>query len=431
MVSAPSAAAANTTHSGTKPKQVAIIGAGPAGLFAAECLAAAGQRVTIYERMPSPARKFLMAGRGGLNLTHSEPLETFLSRHVEEGTLIRDAVSVLPPSAIIAWANGLGIETFTGSSGRVFPKQMKASPLLRAWLKRLAEAGVTINLRHTWRGFTTEGRAIVAGPLNEEHEIEADAVLLAVGGASWPKLGSDGAFAAILTQRGVAVAPLSPSNCGIEIVWSEIFRNKFQGTPLKRIAATAGDTTRRGEAMITARGLEGGVVYALSHALRSDLARCASTITIDLRPDMAGDELARRLLSGPKKDSLSNRLRKAAGLSPAASSLLREAGPPPREAEELARRIKSVSLQVTGLSGLERAISTAGGVMQAAVDDRLMLRAMPGVFVAGEMLDFDAPTGGYLLQAAFATGARVAEGIQQWLAAETAPGHSTTAAKGP
>lgn len=427
---ASSAAAVRTTHLAAITKHVAIIGAGPAGLFAAERLAAAGQRVTIYERMPSPARKFLMAGRGGLNLTHSEALEVFLTRYTESGARIRDAVSGFPPSAIIAWANGLGIETFTGSSGRVFPKQMKASPLLRSWLKRLAEAGVTINLRHRWRGFTAEGRAIVAGPQDEVHEIEADAVLLAVGGASWPKLGSNGAFAAILTNCGVEVAPLSPSNCGIEIAWSETFRVKFQGAPLKRIAATAGDTTRRGEAVITARGLEGGVVYALSRALRSDLAHGASMITIDLRPDMAEDDLARRLRSAPKKDSLSNRLRKSAGLSPAASSLLREAGPPPREPQELARRIKSLSLHVTGLSGLERAISTAGGVTQAALDDQLMLRAMPGVFVAGEMLDFDAPTGGYLLQAAFATGARAAEGILQWLAAETAPSHSMTAAKG-
>ena len=411
-------------------KHVAIIGAGPAGLFAAERLAAAGHRVAIYERMPSPARKFLMAGRGGLNLTHSEPLETFLSRYVEEGTLVRDAVRDFPPEALISWANALGIETFTGSSGRVFPREMKASPLLRAWLKRLAEAGVTMNLRHTWRGFTSDGRAIVTGPQGEKHEIEAGAVLLALGGASWPKLGSDGAFAEILAQRGVAVAPLSPSNCGIEIAWSEIFRDKFQGAPLKRIAVSVRGSTRRGEAVVTARGLEGGVVYALSDALRSDLALRAAAITIDLRPDMSEEDLTLRLLSAPKKDSLSNRLRKAAGLSPAANSLLREGGPPPREAGELARRIKSLSLHVTGLGGLERAISTAGGVTQAAVDDRLMLRAMPGVFVVGEMLDFDAPTGGYLLQAAFATGARAAEGILQWLAAETAPGHSMTAAKG-
>lgn len=411
----PPATSASSTCRAENSRHVAIIGAGPAGLFAAERLAAAGHQVTIYERMPSPARKFLMAGRGGLNLTHSEPLETFLGRTIEEGTLIRDCIRDLPPETLVAWANGLGIETFTGSSGRVFPKQMKASPLLRAWLKRLTEAGVTLNLRHRWLGFTPDGRAIVADPQEEEHEIEADAVLLALGGGSWPKLGSDGAFASILAERGVAVAPLSPSNCGIEIAWSDVLRDKFQGAPLKRIAATVGDTTRRGEAMITRSGLEGGVVYALSEALRFELARGAATITIDLRPDMTEDDLARRLLSAAKKDSFSNRLRKAAGLSPATVSLVREAGPLPNDGHELARRIKCVSLLVTGLSGIERAISTAGGVKCDAVDAHLMLRALPGVFVAGEMLDFDAPTGGYLLQAAFATGARASVGILEWL----------------
>lgn len=400
---------------------VAIVGAGPAGLFAAEHLAAQGLAVTIYERMPSPARKFLMAGRGGLNLTHSEDFAKFVNRYHDPAGVIARAVTAFPPSALIAWANGLGAETFVGSSGRVFPKAMKASPLLRAWLRRLSDLGVVLKTGWTWRGFGGAPTTLSFDAAGEPQTVRADAVLLALGGASWPRLGSDGTWTRILEDAGVAITPLQASNCGVVVPWSAPMAKHF-GAPLKRTAVTCGAITIRGEAVITKDGLEGGAVYALSQPIRDALQRDpqSAALTFDLRPDTDVDALGNRLAQSDRKDSLSNMLRKAASLSPAAIAILREFGPLPRNPAELAARIKSVSIPVAGLSGLDRAISTAGGVCAAGIDDALMLRDLPGVFVAGEMLDFDAPTGGYLLQATFSTGNAAARGIAAWTARHAA-----------
>lgn len=398
------------------PPHVLIVGAGPAGLFAAERLSAAGVRVTVAERMPSPARKFLMAGRGGLNLTHSEPLDAFRPRYAEAAPRVATWLDRLSPADLIAWAQGLGQPVFTGSSGRVFPRAMKASPLLRAWLARLADRGVTLNTRWTWTGL--EGPAVLFDTPVGPHRETPDALVLAAGGASWPRLGSDGGWRALLEARGVAVAPFRPSNAGVDVAWSSVFADRFAGQPLKGVALSHGERTVRGEAMVAHYGLEGGAVYALSADLRRALDRDGTTtLTVDLRPDLSIAALAARIARGQGKDSVSNQLRKAAGLSPVAVGLLREIpGEIPAGPEKLARRIKAVRLTLTGLQGLDRAISSAGGVRLDQVDDGLMLTALPGVFVAGEMLDWEAPTGGYLLQACFASGAVAADGVLAWLA---------------
>jgi uncharacterized flavoprotein (TIGR03862 family) len=392
---------------------VLIVGAGPAGLFAAERLSDAGLHVTVAERMPSPARKFLLAGRGGLNLTHSEPIDAFRARYGEAAPRVSGWLDRLSPADLNAWAEGLGQSTFIGSSGRVFPKAMKASPLLRAWLARLADRNVTLRTRWTWAGQNGVGAAFDTpdGP----QRIEADAVVLTMGGASWPRLGSDGGWREILV--GVEIAPFRPTNAGVNVAWSEVFAGRFAGQPLKTIALTHGDRAVRGEAMVARYGLEGGAVYALSADLRRALDRDGTTtLTVDLRPDLTVEALADRLARGRGKDSLSNWLRKAAGLSPVAVGLLREIpGEVPVGPDKLARRIKAVRLLVTDMQGLERAISSAGGVRLDQVDDRLMFVALPGVFVAGEMLDWEAPTGGYLLQACFASGAVAADGVLAWL----------------
>jgi uncharacterized flavoprotein (TIGR03862 family) len=390
---------------------IAIIGAGPAALIAAEGLAQAGCRVSLFERMASPARKFLIAGRGGLNLTHSEARSPFLARYGDAADWLSPMLDAFPPARLRDWAEGLGEPTFVGSSGRVFPRSFKASPLLRAWLARLDRLGVTLNRNHLWRGWSEAGALRFATPTGEV-EVVADAVLLALGGASWPRLGGDGGWVEILSGQGVEVAPLRPANSGARIAWSEPFRTRFAGAPLKRIALSLGTRRVRGEAMIDTAGLEGGAVYALSAALREAIAaEGRAALLVDLRPDMSEAALAARLAAARKGESLANRLRKAAGLSPAAAGLLREAGPLSPEPAALAARIKAVPLNVAAMAGLERAISTAGGVRRDMVDDRLMLRACPGVFVAGEMLDWEAPTGGYLLQASFATGHAAACGV--------------------
>ncbi len=389
---------------------VLIAGAGPAGLMAAEILSGSGVAVTIADRMPSPARKFLIAGRGGLNLTHSEAPERFLTRYEAGGDWLAPMIAACPPAALMAWAEELGEPVFTGSSGRVFPKSFKASPLLRAWLRRLDAAGVRLLTRTAYLGGGTDG-ARLAGPAGEE-VVPADAVLLALGGASWPRLGSDGGWAPILAEAGVPVAPLVPSNAGVAIAWSDWLRSRFAGTPLKRIALTLGGARVRGEAILTRDGLEGGAVYALSGPLRRALASGDATLTLDLRPDLDVAALARRIGRADRKVSTANRLRRA-GLAPVAAALMREAAGAalPAEAEGLAALAKAVPLRVSGLSGLERAISSAGGVRREGVDDGLMLKALPGTFVAGEMLDWDAPTGGYLLTATMASGVRAARGI--------------------
>jgi uncharacterized flavoprotein (TIGR03862 family) len=401
--------------------RVAVIGGGPAGLMAAERLAAAGVAVTVYDRMASVGRKFLLAGRGGLNLTHSEPLEDFIGRYPPNQHL-RAAIEAFPPERVRAWCEALGQETFVGTSGRVFPKAMKASPLLRAWLRRLQGEGVTFAMRHRFIGW--QDRALVfARPDGTTVTDTPDATVLALGGASWSRLGSDGGWVAALADVGVTVAPLQPANCGFLARWSEPFRNRRAGAPLKRIAVSFGERMVRGEAVITTDGIEGGAIYALSAPLREAiLARGEAILSVDLRPDVAEADLAAQVARGRRKESLSTSLRKTAKLSPAAIDLLREAAahdsvrpgdlPPP----QLARLIKAVPVRLTGIAPIARAISTAGGVSFAEIDCNFMLRRLPGVFVAGEMLDWEAPTGGYLLQAALATGVAAAMGAIAWTA---------------
>ncbi len=388
----------------SEPAPIAIIGAGPAGLIAADVLSAAGKRVIVFERMPSLARKFLMAGRGGLNLTHSEPFERFVARYGKASERLRPMLDALTPSNLIAWCEGLGQETFVGSSGRVFPKAMKASPLLRALLSRLANQGAEIVTRATWRGWRDDGALVFDGAA----PLHASAALLALGGASWPRLGSDGSWRDILAARGVEITPFAPTNVGFTVKWSEHLRARFAGHPLKGIAIRCGDLHTRGEAMITRYGLEGGAVYALSSVLP---ARTPIAIALDLRPALSEQEIAAKLVRSKHGDTLSSTLRKALGLTPAATALLYENGPPPRDPASLAALIKAIPIALTSPQGLERAISSSGGVAWSAVDDTLQLRALPGVYVAGEMLDWEAPTGGYLLQACFATGAWAARAI--------------------
>ena len=392
---------------------VAVIGAGPAGLMAAEVLARGGASVTVYDRMPSVGRKFLLAGRGGLNLTHSEPMVPFLARYGEAAGRLGPLVEAFPPRALIDWAEALGQETFVGSSGRVFPKALKASPLLRAWLARLRDLGVEIRPRHDWTGWNADGALRFMTP-DGETSVSPDATILALGGASWPKLGSTGDWAGVLAQAGVAVSPLKPANAGFDVAWSEIVRDRFAGEPLKGVALTFGRVRVRGEAMVTRHGLEGGAVYALSAALRDAIqAQGSAKLWIDLRPDARAEELAAKLAQQPTHQSAANRLRKALHLTPLETNILREAHGKDLASDPaaLAQAIKGAPLTLTGVRPIARAISTAGGVGFDAVDQDLMLTARPGVFVAGEMLDWEAPTGGYLLQASFATGVAAARGV--------------------
>lgn len=396
--------------------RVAIVGGGPAGLAAAERLAEAGVDVVVFEQMATVGRKLLMAGRGGLNLTHGEPLETFLTRYGESRDWLRPMIEAYPPDHVRAWADELGEQTFVGSSGRVFPKAMKASPLLRAWIARLTDRGVDIRTRHRWVGFADGGIVVSRGA--ETEIVPADAVILALGGRSWPRLGSDGTWTELLASAGVDVTPLAPSNAGVAIGWSShVLRHA--GAPLKRIAVAFDGQSVRGEAVITRTGLEGGAIYQVVPGVRDALARSGSArLTIDLRPDLDIDTLAADLAAVPRKSSLSTRLGKGGRLSPAAIAVLREpwgAALPP-DPGALAAAVKSAPLTVTAIAGFERAISTAGGIARSAVDADLMLRAHPGIFVAGEMLDWDAPTGGYLLQATLATGRWAAEGVLRLLA---------------
>jgi uncharacterized flavoprotein (TIGR03862 family) len=399
---------------------IAIIGAGPAGLMAADRLyrngAGAGRTITVYDRMRRPGRKFLLAGRGGLNLTNAEPLDAFLDRYPQASARdrIARAIAGFTPDDLRAWAGELGVETFVGTSQRIFPKELKASPMLRAWLRWLDVRGVRFAFAHRWCGFAGDGGIVFETP-DGETSVRPDATLLALGGASWPRLGSDGAWRETLLAGGVAVADLEASNCGVLIGWSDLYRERFHGVPLKRVAVTmAGDTKAvRGDLMVTRRGLEGGPVYALGPALRASLQNAGvAQLTLDLRPDVTADALAERLAKGRAKETLTNALRKRAALQPAAINLLREARRElPSSPTELADLIKAVPLDATGLMGLDRAISTAGGVIDDAISDDFSLVARPDVFVAGEMIDWDAPTGGYLLQACFATGVAAADGI--------------------
>ena len=390
-----------------------VIGGGPAGLMAAETLAERGHRVTVADAAPSPARKFLLAGRGGLNLTHSEPIEGFLDRYGSSRERLAPAILGLPPEALRLWSASLGEPTFVGSSGRVFPQSFKATALLRGWLRSLDRLGVQLRSRHRLIALTPGG-ARFATPKGEE-TIEADAVVLALGGASWPRLGADGRWVEVLRAAGIGVSPLRPSNSGFLVDWSEHFRERFAGQPLKSVKWSFRGADSRAEAVITRTGVEGGAIYALSSALRDAVeGEGSAELTLDLKPDATLEHLVQRLVR-PAGASLSTFLRKAANLAPVAIGLLRETGPIPEAPDALAERIKALPLRISGIAPIARAISSAGGVEWADVDEHFMLRALPGVFVAGEMIDWEAPTGGYLLQGAFATGAAAGRGAAEWL----------------
>lgn len=381
--------------------------------MAAEVLANAGLSVTVFDRMPSLGRKLLMAGRGGLNLTHSEPLDRFLDRYGAARDWLEPAIRAFPPEALIAWCEGLGQETFIGSSGRVFPRAMKASPLLRAWLRRLDGLGVAVRLRHRWTGWDDNAALTFDAP-GGPVAMRPDVTILALGGASWPRLGSDGAWTGLIPA---GVAPLRPANCGFLIDWPDSVRTRFAGHPLKRIAVSFDGRTVRGEALITETGLEGGAIYALSGPLRDAIAAHGpQTLLIDLRPDLDPAALTDRLSSPRRGQSLSNFLRKQAGLAPEAIGLIQAAlhrgaaGP-----DDLPALIKALPLTVRAPAAIDRAISSAGGVRRETLSSGFMMRDRPGVFVAGEMLDWEAPTGGYLLQAAISTGVAAANQAARWL----------------
>lgn len=395
-------------------KQIAIIGAGPSGLMAAEHIAAAGHAVTIYDRMPSPARKFLIAGRGGLNLTHSEPLDAFLTRYGTAAEWLAPSIRAFPPDALRAWCKSLGQETFVGSSGRVFPRSMKAVKLLRAWLQRLDKLGVQYKPRHDWQGL--EGNALhFLNAGGKPITITPDATLLALGGASWPRLGSNGTWVEILTTNGIQIAPLRPSNVGFLTTWSTHFSERFAGSPLKQIALTHQGITHRGEAMITANGIEGGAVYTLSAAIRDAITANRETqLEIDLRPTMSLEALTEKLQQPRANKSLSTYLRKL-GFDSLAINLLRETTTPETlknlGAAALAAHLKNIPITLTGSTGMGRAISSAGGIPHTELTDSFMLKSKPSIFAAGEMLDWEAPTGGYLLQGCFSTAVAAANGI--------------------
>jgi uncharacterized flavoprotein (TIGR03862 family) len=410
------------SHSSSRPAHVAVIGGGPAGLMAAEVLAGGGAHVTLYERMPSAGRKFLLAGRGGLNLTHSEELERLLERYGAATPRLRAAIEAFSPAALRAWCEGLGQVTFVGSSGRIFPQALKASPLLRAWLRRLAAMGVEFKSRHRWVGWDGDGALIFDIPQGRV-SAHADATMLALGGASWPRLGSDGGWVEVMAKAGIKVTPLAPANCGFVAAWSDVFIGRFEGQPLKRIALSFASHKARGEAMVTRGGLEGGGIYALSGRLREAIAADGeAVIHIDLRPDIAAAALAQRLEAPRGKQSLATFLRKTLALAPVAIGLLHEATAESLERASamtpaaLAALIKAVPIRLRGVAPLASAISTAGGVAFEEINESFMLRHRPGVFVAGEMLDWEAPTGGYLLQASFATAAAAGRGALAWLA---------------
>lgn len=379
--------------------------------MAAEVIAGAGVPVTVFERMARPGAKLLLAGRGGLNLTHSEPFEAFAARYGAASAWMRPHLAAFPPAAAVAWCEGLGQPVFTGTSGRIFPRAGKTSPLLRAWLRRLEQHGVRMELRTTWTGWNADGALTFAN----RAPFSATATVLALGGASWPRLGADGAWTALLPASDIA--PLRPSNCGFAVDWSDVFRTRHASAPLKRIALAFGGTSVRGEAIVTAAGIEGGAVYALSAPLRDAIARDGSaTVFVDLRPDVDAADLARRLDKPRAAASLSTFLRKQAALSPVAVGLVQEAlhaG----NTTPLAALVKALPVRLDAPSPLARAISTAGGLKLAALDDTLMLQGRPGVFAAGEMLDWEAPTGGYLLQGCLATGAAAGRGVLGRLAA--------------
>lgn len=398
---------------------VAVVGGGPAGLMAAETLANAGVRVDLYDAMPSVGRKFLLAGRGGLNLTHSEPAAAFRSRFGARESQVSAWLDGLDAQALRQWAHDLGIDTFVGSSGRVFPTEMKAAPLLRAWLQRLRASGVRVNTRHVWRGWNDEGALLLDTPQGAVVR-QADAVVLALGGGSWARLGSNGAWQESLIQKGVPVAPLLPANCGFLADWSPYFTERFAGQPLKSIAMApqGGFPMRRGECMVTADGLEGGLIYAWSANLRDAvLAKGEAVLHIDLLPTRDAEHVLAEVARPRGARSWSSHLNSRLGLNGVKVALLRECLPKDafEHPETVAAAIKHLSVRLHGMRPIDEAISTAGGVAFEGLDGNSMLQAMPGVFCAGEMLDWEAPTGGYLLTACFASGRAAGQGVLDWL----------------
>ena len=406
----------------TSNRRVAVIGGGPAGLMAAEVISNSGFLVDVYDAMPSPGRKFLLAGIGGMNITHSEPFDTFVTRYRERESRMRALLEVFSPDDRRAWIHGLGIETFIGSSGRVFPKEMKAAPLLRAWLHRLRQAGVRVHTRHRWQGWNDEG-ALVFNTSGGEVTATPDATVITTGGGSWPRLGSDGAWVPWLRAKGAQVRALLPANCGFETEWSEHFRLRHSGEAVKSVSmafSTHGGETisRRGEFVVTEYGIEGSLVYALSAALRDEiLAHGAVTITVDLAPDRQESELVRQLERPRGKKSLGEHLRRVAGIHGVKAGLLREgvARDVLDDMRALGKRIKHLPIPLKATRPLDEAISSAGGVMFESLTDGLMLQELPGVFCAGEMLDWEAPTGGYLLTGCFASGRAAGQGVIDWL----------------
>ncbi|NGZ60477.1 MAG: aminoacetone oxidase family FAD-binding enzyme, partial [Nitrospira sp. LK265] len=391
--------------------RLVVIGGGPAGLMAAEAAVTAGATVELYDAMSSVGRKFLLAGKGGLNLSHSEPMESFFSRYGSRRALIEPAVRSFPSEALRAWARELGVETFIGTSGRIFPTDLKSAPLLRAWLRRLRNANVQFHVRHRWCGWDQEGKLLFTSPQGQQ-SVQSDAVVLALGGGSWPHLGSDAAWVRILTEQNILIAPLKPANCGFDVRWSEYFRTKFAGHPVKTVEVTVKtmeglELRRRGEFVITETGVEGGIIYTVSSHVRDAIEQTGTaTVSLDLVPDRPLMRLTQDLSKPRGKRTIATHLKRRAGIMGVKAGLLREVLPqefftvPAR----LAAVLKSLPLTLVAPRPLEEAISTAGGVSFEALDERLMLRSLPGVFCAGEMLDWEAPTGGYLLTACLATG---------------------------
>lgn len=398
-----------------KKSDFAIIGGGPAGLAAAELLGQHGHKVTIYEAMPTPARKFLMAGKSGLNLTHNEDFEQFKSRYGTALPRLDHALDDLMPMDIRRWANELGADTFVGSSGRVFPKAMKASPLLRNWLKRLEKLGVTLKTRHRWQGF--EGDDMLFQTPSGQVKAEHSGVILALGGISWPRLGGNGDWIEHLEHIGIDIAPFQPANCGFDVQWSEYFREKFAGEPIKSVSATSTSGKQQGEFVISQHGVEGSLIYHHSAALRDAInTKGSATLDVDLVPGQTLENLTARIEKQNSKQSFANRLRKGAKLTGAKAGLLREVNPDANRlpADQLAALIKALPLPICAPRPIKDAISCAGGIKWDEVDENYMLKKRPGLFVAGEMLDWEAPTGGYLLTGCFATGRAAAIGLMQW-----------------
>jgi len=403
---------------------LAVIGGGPAGLMAAEAARAAGVEVDVYDRMGSVGRKFLIAGKGGLNLTHSDPSATFVTRYGARRAEVARWLEAFDAQALRNWAGGLGVETFVGSSGRVFPSDLKAAPLLRGWLRRLKASGVRFHRHHHWLGWNEDGALRFAAD-DGERSVRAQAAVFALGGGSWPVLGSDGAWVAAFAQRKVDIAPLVPSNCGFDVAWTPHFAGRFAGVPLKPVVVEwrdeSGEPARRqGEFVVTANGVEGSLIYALSASLRDAIAaRGPVEIRLDLVPGRDAERLARDLAQPRNGRSFSEHLRRRAGIDGVKAGLLHEVLPKQdrEDAARVASMLKSLPLRLLRPRPLDEAISSAGGVRFEALDEHLMLKAMPGTFVAGEMIDWEAPTGGYLLTACFASGRIAGEGAARWLGA--------------